>query len=351
MNETGIWILIALCLAQSAVFSGLNLAVFNLSRLRIEALAERGDPGARRMLGFRRDSNLTLVTILWGNVATNALLALLSNSLLAGAAAFLFSTVVITLLGEIIPQAWFSRHALVVVRYLAPVLWIWRIVLFPVAKPVALVLDALIGREAIRFFGEEELRDFILHHAREGPGEIGAVEARGAVNFLALDDLPARAEGEPIDPRSILPGLVSDGHPAFPPFERTAGDPLLRSLAASGKKWVILTGPDGEPCFVVNALSFLRDALFGGAEFSAVRECRRPLVVRDPDAPLGGLLQQLKVRSREPGDDVIDEDLVLVWGPGCRRIITGSDVLGRLLRGIARPAASPPAGPGATRSG
>lgn len=145
MNETGIWILIALCLAQSAVFSGLNLAVFNLSRLRIEALAERGDPGARRMLGFRRDSNLTLVTILWGNVATNALLALLSNSLLAGAAAFLFSTVVITLLGEIIPQAWFSRHALVVVRYLAPVLWIWRIVLFPVAKPVALVLDALIG--------------------------------------------------------------------------------------------------------------------------------------------------------------------------------------------------------------
>lgn len=38
------------------------------------------------------------------------------------------------------------------------------------------------------------------------------------------------------------------------------------------------------------------------------------------------------------GDDVIDEDLVLVWECEVRRIITGADLLGRLLRGIARPA-------------
>jgi hypothetical protein len=38
----------------------------------------------------------------------------------------------------------------------------------------------------------------------------------------------------------------------------------------------------------------------------------------------------------KPGneDDVIDDDLILVWG-GQRRIITGADLLGRLLRGIA----------------
>jgi metal transporter CNNM len=32
-------------------------------------------------------------------------------------------------------------------------------------------------------------------------------------------------------------------------------------------------------------------------------------------------------------DDVIDNDLILVWGEE-KRIITGSDILGRLLRGI-----------------
>jgi hypothetical protein len=33
------------------------------------------------------------------------------------------------------------------------------------------------------------------------------------------------------------------------------------------------------------------------------------------------------------GDDVVDNDLILVWGEQ-KRIITGADLLGRLLRGI-----------------
>ena len=41
-----------------------------------------------------------------------------------------------------------------------------------------------------------------------------------------------------------------------------------------------------------------------------------------------------KVVPERPDDDVIDNDLILVWGSQ-RRIITGADLLGRLLRGIA----------------
>jgi metal transporter CNNM len=33
---------------------------------------------------------------------------------------------------------------------------------------------------------------------------------------------------------------------------------------------------------------------------------------------------------------VIDADVILVWGAE-KRVITGADILGRLLRGIARP--------------
>jgi metal transporter CNNM len=36
---------------------------------------------------------------------------------------------------------------------------------------------------------------------------------------------------------------------------------------------------------------------------------------------------------------VVDRDIILVWVEGGRRIITGSDLLGRLLRRIARPPA------------
>ena len=42
----------------------------------------------------------------------------------------------------------------------------------------------------------------------------------------------------------------------------------------------------------------------------------------------------LKVVQEHPDDDVIDNDLILVWGSQ-KSMITGSDLLGRLLRGIA----------------
>ena len=46
-------------------------------------------------------------------------------------------------------------------------------------------------------------------------------------------------------------------------------------------------------------------------------------------------------RQRERSeDDVVDHDLVLVWTEQ-RRVITGADLLGRLLRGIAKPVAVP----------
>jgi hypothetical protein len=103
------WLGIALCIAQSGMFAGLNLAVFSLSRLRLEIEANAGNEDAVAVRELRRDSNLTLTTIVWGSVATNVLLTLLSDSVLSGLAAFAFSTVAITFLGEIVPQAYFSR--------------------------------------------------------------------------------------------------------------------------------------------------------------------------------------------------------------------------------------------------
>jgi metal transporter CNNM len=96
---------ILFCISQSAIFSGLNLAVFGVSRLRLEVEAENGSQEALSVLGLRNDSNFLLTTILWGNVSINCLLTLLSDSVLAGVGAFFFSTGVITFFGEIGPQA------------------------------------------------------------------------------------------------------------------------------------------------------------------------------------------------------------------------------------------------------
>ena len=61
-----------------------------------------------------------------------------------------------------------------------------------------------------------------------------------------------------------------------------------------------------------------------------------PVGVRDLRCPLGQVLHRLTVRPKQPDSDVIDKDLILVWTDEQRRIITGSDLLGRLLRSIAR---------------
>lgn len=185
MNDALIWLGIALCLSQSATFSGLNLAVFSLSRLELEVAAEGGDRRARAVLALRRDANRTLTTILWGNVAINVLLTLLADSVLAGLAAFLFSTVLITIVGEVIPQAYFSRHALRVAALLAPVLRFYRVLLWPLAWPSGRLLDAWIGPEGMPWLRERDLRQIIEQHARDPKTEISRVEAIGAINFLA----------------------------------------------------------------------------------------------------------------------------------------------------------------------
>ncbi len=99
-------------------------------------------------------------------------------------------------------------------------------------------------------------------------------------------------------------------------------------------KWGILTDPTGEPLLVLNADGFLREALLEESPLNPYAFCHRPIVVKDVGLPLGEVLGRWKVHSHRAGDDVIDQDIILLWGEE-KRIITGADILGRLLRGIA----------------
>lgn len=53
-SDVLIWTGIAFCLSQSALFSGLNLAIFSVSRLRLEVRAASGDRDAARVLALRK---------------------------------------------------------------------------------------------------------------------------------------------------------------------------------------------------------------------------------------------------------------------------------------------------------
>jgi hypothetical protein len=44
----------------------------------------------------------------------------------------------------------------------------------------------------------------------------------------------------------------------------------------------------------------------------------------------------MTLRSTAEAADVLDHDVILLWARGRRRIVTGPDLLGRLLRGVAQ---------------
>jgi len=333
--EVWIWSGIGLCLVQSGIFSGLNLALLGLSRLQLEVESSSGNARAARILAVREDSHFLLTTVLWGNVSVNCLLTLLSDSVMFGVWAFLFSTIGITIVGEILPQAFFSRHAMTVGARLVPFIRLWQKILYPVAKPTAVLLDRLLGTEEIAYFRERELREVIRRHMLSPDSDLGRHEALGAINFFVLDDLPIVEEGEPIDPQSVIALPLALDLPVFPDLEGGADNPFLQRIQASGKKWVIVTDSDDQPRLVLDADSFLREALFSSEPPDPYRFSHRPVVVRDPATQLGAVIRNLRVEARDREDDVIDEDLILLWGD-TRRIITGADLLGRLMRGIVR---------------
>lgn len=335
MGTNLIWLAIAFCLSQSAMFSGLNLALFSIGRLRLEVEVENGNEAAARILRLREDANLLLCTILWGNVSVNVLLALLMDNALPALTAFLFSTGGITFFGEIMPQAYFSRNAIRVGSMLSPIVRIYQVLLFPVAKPCALILDGWVGAEGVTFMREEEIEAILQKHINERDSEIGEAEGQGALNFLDLDDRLIANEGSAIQPATIHSFPANMDLPVLPEIGTEAGDQFVKRLRDANKSRAIITDEKGDPRIVLKAHSYLFQ-LAREPSTNVYDHCYRPIVVKDPQTTLDSVLGQFVVEAEHHHDHIIDRDVVIYWTEEHRRIVTGADILGRLLRGIAR---------------
>jgi len=335
-NPIYIWLGIIACLSQSAMFSGLNLALFSLGRLRLEAETEKGNAEAAKILKLRKDSNLLLCTILWGNVSINVLLTLLTDSVLSGLIGFALSTFFITFFGEIIPQAYFSRNALRVGAKLIPVIKMYKVLLFPLAKPCAIILDGWIGPEGPSFFRERDIEIILEKHIKEEESEISANEGQGALNFLALDDRKIASEGTQVKPFTILQYPTKMDVPDFPSLDTEEGKALIQSLETKPSMHRVIVDEHDTPLVVLDTTEFLARYAIHGDDADLYRFCYRPIVTHDEDATLDTVLDSFVVEADHHLDNVVDQDVVLYWTKDDKRILTGADIFGHLLRGIAK---------------
>ena len=181
--------IVVLLVVLSGTFAGLTLALFSIKLTTLERKIRLGDPRALKVYKFRKNSNLLLCTLLLGNVASYTIMAVFLGSITSGVVAASIATALIFIFGEILPQAIFSRYALQMGANLSWLVWISLILFYPIAAPIAWILDKLIGKEPPVLWNKKELGEIIKYHEDVGDGIIDKDEERIILGALSFSEL------------------------------------------------------------------------------------------------------------------------------------------------------------------
>jgi len=182
------YLIVLILVLFSAIFSGLTLGFFSLNKDDLERKSELGDKDAKRVYKVRKNGNLLLCTLLIGNVAVNSTLSIFLGSIASGIIAGLIATTLIVIFGEIIPQAAFSRHALLLGSKFVWLIRFFIFILLPICAPIAWILDKVLGEEINTVYSKKELVKLIEKHEDLKESEIDADEERIMKGVLSFSD-------------------------------------------------------------------------------------------------------------------------------------------------------------------
>ncbi|ORY53136.1 DUF21-domain-containing protein [Rhizoclosmatium globosum] len=242
------------------MFAGLTIGLMSIDETNLRILKRSGTPTekmyAERIEPIRKNAHLLLVTLLLSNTVVNETLPILFGVVdLEGYQAVLFSTLLVLVFGEIIPQAICARYGLRVGAIFAwPVrILIW--ILFVIAYPIAKLLDYILGHKDGVIYRRAELKELIAMHDEDHQGPLNheevsilraVLELRGktAENVMTkLDDvlmLPLDAElDEP-----TMKMLMEAGHSRVPVYNHIREDIIGVILV---KQMITLDPEDATP--------------------------------------------------------------------------------------------------------
>ena len=225
-------------LGLSALFSGLTLGLLSLSVFELKRKSDLGNPEAQLVYPIRARGNELLVSLLVGNVLVNAALTVVLDSFFPGSTAIsgvivvVLSTILITIFGEIIPQAFLKKNGLSFGATLAPYITFYLDIVRPLARPAGRILDKTIGSELPAIYSTNELVKILEEHEQSNDSDIEADEiaiVRNAINFgdKRVDDVMtpksvvSAIEANEMITTGILKQLHDSGHSRFPVYEET----------------------------------------------------------------------------------------------------------------------------------
>ena len=228
--------LVLLC--GAALFAGLTLALMSLDTLSLEIIASSGSEPSRtyaaKVVPLRKLGNQLLCTLVLGNVMVNTLIAQVTDRFVEGWVGTLVSTAIITLGGEIIPQATMSSMALKVGASSAPVVRFFVFAFYPVCKPLALLLDKVIGSDPGQVYDKQQLRHLIVMHAKKHSRESGLSEGdmRLMMGAMEIHEKCVRDAFTPISDvymlewhqeisLTLIEAIQAEGHSRIPVYKHT----------------------------------------------------------------------------------------------------------------------------------
>jgi len=177
----------------SGLFSGLTLGLLGLDTTSLEIVAHAGSEVesqcARQILPMRRRGNLLLCTLLMGNTVVNSLLSIILAGMTSGVWGLLLSTAVITMFGEILPMAACTKHALRIGAWCLPLVTLFMVLLYPLTKPIALLLDFTLGKDVSDLYDRNELRSLLRLHADATHSELSRHEERLLSSVLEFPNI------------------------------------------------------------------------------------------------------------------------------------------------------------------
>lgn len=191
----------------SGLFSGLTLGLLSLNLTELKRKINIGDKNAEIIYPVRKRGNLLLCTLLLGNVAVNTALSIFLGSITSGIIAGITATSLIVIFGEIIPQAFCSRYAMIVGAKTIWLVKIFILILYPVAFPLSLILNKILGNELPTIWSKNELREIIKFHENSKDSEIDADEERIMLGALSYSSKTAK---DIMTPRTIMFTLEID---------------------------------------------------------------------------------------------------------------------------------------------
>lgn len=310
------------------VFAGLTLGLMGLDLVNLQVLSTSGTEQEQRdakkvIKLLERGRHWVLVVLLLSNVVVNESLPIFLDSILGGGVgAVVVSTTLIVIFGEIAPQSVCARYGLRIGAATAPFVLALMYLEFPIAYPIAKLLDYLLGEETGTLYKKAELKTFVGLHRQFGEETLSEDEATIISSVLDLNDKSVEDIMTPLEDiyslasdvklnHAVVDQILVSGHSRIPVHH--PGDPTDFVGMLIVKK-LISYDPDDEKTIGDMALSILPEvgpdaSCLDLLNFFQTGRSHILLVSKTPGDPGGaiGVVSLEDVIEEMIGEEIVDE--------------------------------------------